>query len=571
MAKLIRVSLSGDQLILKFNYARDYVERMRSLDAIPHKEGKRWYWTLPVSSFYALEELFKGELVFETERHVILGEPPPGQPEHILRYSEDPLPGLTKLDLLPHQCRAVRFQADRLLTTGFALNQDGVGLGKTAEALGTAEYLRQSGHLQGPVLVICLASLKNQWLEDGVEKFTWAKGIVMKHAPAQRRRIYQSWTEYDYFIINYELVLRDIDELAKIPWGLMICDEPHEKILNPDGKTHRAIKSLNVPMKLFLTATPLNNSPIELFAVFQIGDPGVFGKRREFEKRYVRYDYSNGYPRLIGYRHLDELKEKIQPYVIRRTWEDAGISFPEVQRIERRMKATRKQLEAFEKITEYRYYLLDRRAELFDKEHKTRQDWLELQNLDKRIQSLAVYELMLSDWPDILLLAKNKYIREEVAPIVEGDVSPKYEMLLDTLLELRSEKAVVFTESKKVARRLLRGIRQHIGYAVPYWGDMSDEKRAKAKRLFNEDPDTRVMVATSAGYTGLNLPAGSICIHYDLPWAPTRMEQREGRLTRLDSKHSRVLSYIFLIKDLGDEHVYETVIKKKAVFDFLVG
>lgn len=568
---MIRVRSLGDTLILKFNYAPDYVSRMRSIGGEPHKEENRWYWTLPQASFSDLETTFAGELVYETPRHMITGEPAPSLPDHVLAVSDDPLPDLLRLDLFPHQCRGIRFSAANLKEYGFTLLQDTVGLGKTAQALGTAELLRQEGNVDSPILIVCLASLKGQWLDEGVYKFTDRSGIVIDQPPKKRHALYEAWNDYDYWIINYELILRDKELLQKIPFEMAIVDEPHEKVLNPAGKMHKALASLDIRKRLFLTATPLNNSPIELFGMFKLCDPDILGRRTKFEKRYMRYDFSPGYPRFIGYRHLDELKTLITPYSIRRTRHDAGIPFPEVHRVVRKIESTRKQQKAFAVIGDYRQELSQRFHDLREKA-KDEPDVYgkQLESLEQRIQSLVTYELLLSNWPSLLTNARSAFIKEKVAPIVANEKAPKFELFMDTMKEMQDEKVLVFTQFRTVAMQLLEAVNRTIGPAVPYVGQMSTKQRQESKDAFNKDSDVRAMVATSAGYTGLNLPAGSVCIHYDLPWAPTRVDQREGRLTRLDSTHKNILSYVFLTKGLSDEKVYEAVIEKKALFDFLV-
>lgn len=568
---MIVVSSDQDTLTLRFNYARDYVSRVKKLGARGKKIKGQWLWHLPRSRLLQLEQVFKGELVYHTPRHLILGDPPPGLPDHVLAYPDDPLPGLLKLDLLPHQCRGVRFARDNLLKHGFALIQDTVGLGKTAEAIGTAEQLDDEGVLIGPVLVICLASLRAQWQDDGIHKFTDRRSVVIDQTPKKRRQIYDKWLDYDYVIINYELVNRDQDHLKKIPFSMVIMDEPHEKVLNIEGKMHNAVKSLNIPLSLLLTATPLNNSPLELFGLFDLCDPDILGSVSQFKKRYIRYSFKFGHPELVGYRHLDELRDLVQPHIIRRTRDDVNIRFPDIERMTRTLAPTSKQIKAYNHIQSHRQELQNELSFLDRIDNRSEKQEAEFERLRNTVRSLVIYELILSDYPSLLGEAKNTFIREEVSPPLLKEASPKFEMLKDMMRELKGEKIVIFTEFRKVALKLLRYINDNVGIAVPYVGGMSSKKQIRVRKAFNTRSDVVAMVATSAGYTGLNLPAGSVCIHYDLPWAPTRVNQREGRLTRLDSVHSKVVSYILLTKNLSDKRVYDAVIQKQAVFDFLVG
>lgn len=570
---MVKVSLLGkDAVMVRFRYWSGYLERIRQIPGARFDRALK-AWIVDRDQAERLEELFSGETVWLTPFWEVTGKPRPASVELRASYASDPIPGLMlKLPLKPHQNQAVRFCLEMLDRHGFAHIWDGVGLGKTAEAIGVAEALRSQGKLRGPALVVCPAPLKWQWAEEGVRKFTDRMVIILPPVPAQREAAYARWSEWDYVITNYELVLKDQLRLARLPVGILIADEPHEKVLNPSGKMHRAMfRSIRAPYKLFMTATPVSNDALQLFALFHLSDPSIFGSRAEFEKRYVVYSFDSGYRQLVGYRHLDELREIAARYAIRRTWQDIDLPFPELARSVRRVERTDEQREADRILDGEREAIVNELLQLAGlrtpSAHRRR---LQLEN---RLRSLAVLAMVVADAPYLVETSGSRWARRRLGSLLHGKVSPKEELLVQTLQELLSagEKVVVFTQFRKVAVALLKRMHRHFrGEMALLAQGVSARDREAIKQAFNEG-SLQLIVATPAGRTGLNLRGGSALIHYDLPWSPSALEQREGRLTRLDSVHRVIRSVTLILDESIDEVIWRALQDKADVVQFLMG
>ncbi len=97
-------------------------------------------------------------------------------------------------------------------------------------------------------------------------------------------------------------------------------------------------------------------------------------------------------------------------------------------------------------------------------------------------------------------------------------------------------KIIIFTEHRDTLDYLVDQIRTLLGRddaVVAIHGGVRREERRKAQELFTQDKDVRVLVATDAAGEGLNLQRAHLMVNYDLPWNPTRIEQRFGRIHRI--------------------------------------
>ena len=98
---------------------------------------------------------------------------------------------------------------------------------------------------------------------------------------------------------------------------------------------------------------------------------------------------------------------------------------------------------------------------------------------------------------------------------------------------------------------------------------MGEEKRERLKAQFNADPDQeplRILIATDAAREGVNLQ--NHCkhlIHFDIPWNPSKLEQRNGRIDRKLQQAPQVWCHYFLLEDRPEDRVMEVLVRKTEV------
>lgn len=158
-------------------------------------------------------------------------------------------------------------------------------------------------------------------------------------------------------------------------------------------------------------------------------------------------------------------------------------------------------------------------------------------------------------------LAILKRIQEMWAKI---DRDPKLLRLLKELAEnevLREHKLLLFSESKETAEYLGEAINnQFPDQAVVYHGSSGDALRETVIRNFDakskkQKNDYRILIATETLSEGVNLHRANVVINYDIPWNPTRMMQRVGRINRVDTEFDEIHTFNFFPTQQSNDQI----------------
>lgn len=199
------------------------------------------------------------------------------------------------VDLNPHQIEAALFALRNPLQEGVLL-ADEVGLGKTIEAsLVVCQYWAER---RRRLLIICPASLRKQWSQELHDKFAVPTTVVdavslRKQSAGDSLATFQGLVGKSVVIMSYQFAAKLEAELRAIPWDVVVIDEAH-KLRNAhraSNRTGQALKrALEGRKKLLLTATPLQNSLIELYGLSTIIDEHLFGDEASFRKQYMGSD-----------------------------------------------------------------------------------------------------------------------------------------------------------------------------------------------------------------------------------------------------------------------------------------
>jgi SNF2 family DNA or RNA helicase len=383
------------------------------------------------------------------------------------------------------------------------------------------------------VLVVCPTSLKSQWLNE-VKRFSSRTASLVLGGAKDRPEQYASPAFFT--ICNYEQVLRDILSIEQHRWDLIILDEG-QRIRNWEAQTTRVIKSLRSRFALVLSGTPMENRLEELFSVMQFVDGRKLGPAFRFFNRYRIQDEKGA---VLGYQHLDELRERLRPVLLRRTKELVLQQLPPRNTEIIHIAPTDEQISlhaAHMQIV----------VSITRKKYLTEMDLLRLR------QAL----LMCRMTADSTALVDKQH--------------PGYSSKLQALDELfeqmfvdSSRKAVVFSEWTSMLNLIeplltRRGIR-----FVRLEGSVPQAKRQQLVQEFQTDPDCRVFLSTNAGSTGLNLQAADTVVNVDLPWNPAILEQRIARAHRMGQKRP-VNVYILVTVRTLEEQMLTTIGQKKEL------
>jgi superfamily II DNA or RNA helicase len=491
---------------------RDLLDRIRTLEKLGYE----------VNIYPDAEEYINKELYLErVKKKVKEIRKNPGN--HPLRKT------LLKAELLPYQLDGIAFAVG----VGRAVIADDMGLGKTIQGIGVAELLSQDVDIS-KVLIICPASLKSQWRLE-IKRFTDRTCQIVLGNAQERSAQYDS--PCFFTVCNYEQVLRDILTIEKVKWDLIILDEG-QRIKNWEAKTSQMVKALRSPFALVLSGTPLENRLEELFSIVEFIDDRRLGPAFRF---YNKYRVTDDKGKLLGYKNLDDLRERLKPVLLRRTRQKVIKELPSRTTEIRRIPPTDEQLE--------------------------------LHNGHKRIVSTIISKKYISEM-DLLRLQKallmcrmaaNSTFLVDKNPPGYSSKLEELDVLIDQLMGEEDRKIVLFSEwttMLNLIEPLLN--KRELGY-VRLDGSVPQKKRQGLMHQFQNDPQCKLFVSTNAGSTGLNLQAANTVINVDLPWNPAVLEQRIGRAYRMGQKRP-VQVFLLVTEDTLEESLLGTLSAKQALF-----
>ncbi|MCS0368448.1 DEAD/DEAH box helicase, partial [Vibrio diabolicus] len=544
----------------------------------------------------------------------------------------------SKVDMNPHQVEAALFALSSPLSSGVIL-ADEVGLGKTIEA--SLVLAQKWAERKRKLLLIVPATLRKQWSQELEEKFSLPSAILeattfnsaIRSGVANPFDVEMSTGKPAICICSYEFAARKEDELARVPWDLVVLDEAHKlrNIYKTDGaKTAKKLElALQGRKKVMLSATPLQNSILELYGLVSILDPHFFGDLNSFKARYGRQNLDEIELALLRSR----LSKVCNRTLRRQVQEEGGISFTRRYSMTEDFRPSKEEEQLYAEVSEYlqREDLLSIKSgarhlvTLVIRKILASSSYAVLGTLETMInrleQKLPLIEALqdldcLNDYQDedaiededidpVALSAEIELLRsfKELAAKISGNA--KAEALLraltrsfDKTSELGgSRKAVVFTESVRTQTWLaeLLASNGYSGQIVLLNGSNND---AASKAIYKEwlekhHGSTRIsgsktadmkaalvdkfkyeatlMICTEAGAEGINLQFCSLLVNYDLPWNPQRVEQRIGRIHRYGQKHDVVVVNFINKGNRADERVFELLSQKFQLFEGVFG
>ena len=194
-----------------------------------------------------------------------------------------------QVDLNPHQVDAALFAFENPLSKGVIL-ADEVGLGKTIEA--GLVIAQRWAERKRRILIIVPANLRKQWHQELQDKFSLQALILEAKNYGHMRKAGEAnpFNQANRVIIcSYQFAKAKADDLKRVPWHLAVLDEAHRlrNVYKPGNVIGKALKDAlaNAP-KVLLTATPLQNSLLELYGLVSIVDDRVFGDLASFRDQF---------------------------------------------------------------------------------------------------------------------------------------------------------------------------------------------------------------------------------------------------------------------------------------------
>lgn len=510
-------------------FSPKYSELLRRTVAdIPGREwnNSKSYWRIPMGSLPILLEAFrKSGIDFEYDedtKQFIIDDL--RLKDKLLELKKQEMPATTiegmQYPLRPYQTVGVEFVklGKRVLLA------DQMGLGKTVMAIATILEMKPER-----TLIICMNSLKHNWLNEFRIHAPQLEVRVVEGNPTQRKEIYNSTTPI--IIMNYDLLARDADIMPNV-WSYIIADEI-SVIKNHRAERTKAMKRLKANAILGMSGTPMENQLMDLHSVMEFIRPGLFGSQWDFRTRHIVTGFNGT---INSYKNVPEIHEKLSPYALRRLKDDVLKELPPKTQQVLTVELSKEEKELYKKWS---------KTIIEEVDHMGARTNMWTQNVLTRMLRLK----QITDHPALL---EENY---------KGQASKL--QALDEIISSTDEKVVVFTQFSSMAHILMKKYN-----AECIEGAVSAKDRMAMIKRFTENDD-RVLISTDAGAYGLTITAASVIVHYDLPWNPAKLAQREDRLHRISQKRA-VTVYQIIAEKTIDEYIVEVLFRKLQAFDLIV-
>lgn len=540
------------------------------------------------------------------------------------------------VDINPHQIDAALFAFSSPLSKGVVL-ADEVGLGKTIEAgLVICQYWATG---KRKIIIVCPASLRKQWEAELLDKFGIPSEILdTKNYNAYQRDGKNPLSSRRAIISSYNFAAKHKEHILLHSFDLAVIDEAHKmrNVYRSSAKTSAEVRdALTGVRKLLLTATPFQNSLMELYGLTSIIDDRLFGSEKSFRKQYGKGE------------NLPELKQRIQKLYTRTLRKDVReyINYTHRLPLTQKFKATDEEQNLYQDISDFlrrtdiysvpaaqrklttmiirKIMASSTYALVFTLEHikerlermleNEKQERLNVDELvDEDEWNMEEYDEMPEedeDFFDAEEIDIPRLIAEiaTVAGFIEKARRIKTESKTKALTKALDEafkklaeqgaerKALIFTESTKTQAFLKDFLESH-GYAgriVLFNGKAGEPQtndiykqwclkhpdkvsgiKAADRRAAAVDyfqHDADIMIATEAAAEGLNLQFCSLVINYDLAWNPQRIEQRIGRCHRYGQRYDVVVVNFLNMRNYADVRVFDLLSTKFKLFDDVFG
>lgn len=522
----------------------------------------------------------------------------------------------SKVDLNPHQIEAALFALRSPFCRGI-IEADEVGLGKTIVA--GIVIAQKWAEMKQRMLIIVPANLRCQWQIELEEKFYLPSVILDGDSFNNALKVQENpFFQNDIVITSYQFAHAKADYIRQIDWDMSVLDEAHKlrNAYKADNVIARSIRdALRDCFKLLLTATPLQNSLLELYGLASFIDDYTFGDLDSFKAQFsfLRDDKQNEFSDLVARLKtmcIRTLRRQVLEY----------IKYTERLPITQEFTPTPAEQELYDKFSKYlqrdslwalpnsgRHLItlilwkllssstfavagtletLTQRLQtmLETGYHNTRLkvnfgDDISLCDYEEQAPAPVIKRKKLTEKEKVSLQAEINELKEYHALASGITKNAKGDALLvalekgfEKLRELKApQKAVIFTESRRTQEYIYRQLEssRYKGKTVLYYGGLPPKKQEEIKDSFKNK--MQIMIATESAAEGVNLQFCPMVINYDLPWNPQRIEQRIGRCHRYGQMFDVVVINFLNQNNIADQRVYELLCDKFQLFEGVFG
>ena len=414
---------------------------------------------------------------------------------------------------------------------------DEMGLGKTLQTLALLRFVRQQHPAAAPMLIVCPTSLVFNWVAEA-KKFTPTLRVLALHGP-DRHAQFAQMTHSDLIVTSYALLRRDAGHYRGLEFDTAVLDEA-QHIKNRQTQNARAVKAVRAKHRLVLTGTPLENSVLDLWSIFDFLMPGYLGSAQDFRDRY-ELPITKG----KNVEAQQRLARRLRPFLLRRLKQEVASDLPAKLEQISYCELTRDQRMVYQQVIEAS------RKEVLDA--------VGAQGLAKsRLVVLTALLRLRQVCCDLRLL--------ELEHVNPANASGKLDMFGELLEEILDggHRVLVFSQFTTMLA-LLKEQLQEQGIEFCYLDGSTTDRGAVVQRVQDSGAIPVFLISLKAGGVGLNLTGADTVIHFDPWWNPAIEDQATGRAHRI-GQTKVVTSYKLITRDTVEEKILSLQSRKREIF-----
>lgn len=416
---------------------------------------------------------------------------------------------------------------------------DEMGLGKSLQTIIFIKKVLEEDS-NAKILIVTPTSLVYNW-DNEFKKFS--DDIKRQIFVGLKKERHDSLKSYDgnVYITSYGILREDLKIYKEFNFKVMIIDEA-QNIKNPTAMITKSVKSINSKIKLALTGTPIENSILELWSIFDYIMPGFLSNKNKFSEKYKigkDFDDETNYT-------INKLREQVKPFILRRKKQDVLVDLPD-------------------KIENSIY------IDLSDEEKKIYASLVK--ETKEKLEELVSEDFSHNKMEILTLLTRLRQVCIDPKIIFDNynRTSSKIENLVNVVREAvdNNHKILLFTSFRTALEIVRENLTKEGITSYVIDGSVSSKKRQELVDRFNADDTNIFLIMLKSGGTGLNLTSADIVIHLDLWWNPQAENQATDRAHRIGQKNT--VEVIKLItKGTIEEKILTLQEKKKILSDKLI-
>lgn len=420
---------------------------------------------------------------------------------------------------------------------------DEMGLGKTLQTLAFIQSVRDRtppGEKR-PCLIVCPTSLVFNWVSEAT-KFTPRLKVIALHGP-RRHTLFARLADCDIAITSYALIRRDSEQYAGTEFDTVVLDEA-QHIKNRQTQNAQAVKIIRASNRLVLTGTPIENSVLDLWSIFDFLMPGYLGTAADFKER-----YEVPITREKSVEAQTRLSRRVRPFLLRRLKQEVAKDLPDkIEQV------------SFCELTEDQQAVYQQLLEASRQEITNAVDTQGFQK--SRMIILSALLRLRQVCCDLRLLKLP-----DTAP---DSASGKLDMFNELLQEVidGGHRVLVFSQFVEMLSLLkARLAEQGIEYS---YLDGSTRDRQAVVQQFQTGKSPVFLISLKAGGVGLNLTGADTVIHFDPWWNPAVEAQATDRAHRIGQTRV-VTSYKLITRGTVEEKILNLQNKKRELIKATLG